>query len=580
MKEKAGRVLNFIQELLQILMSHGAVVYMVLMMVMLPLYFEQGYGYIATDKAGFFCNVGVNIGKVLLPLFILYAITTIAVNHAKNRNFFGNDLEKNLVKQSICKISAVDFFVGLYGLALILSYACSDYKADALWGTSGWYMGLCPQLIWIGSYFLIAKFWIPGKWMFYLLFPVGLVVFVLGYLNRFGYYPIEMEYASASYISTIGNINWYCGYVVPVLFAGVGVLWKFPRKEKRIAENNGETAQKGRVFLRGAAYVSLCIFVLVGFATLITQGSASGILALGVMMLCLFYLSVKDGRSMLQFWVIAGLASLACVVTMAVRLKFPGAITFSDPFVDLLTTGWIPIALTLVSFVGMIGSVKWNRVNVKIWKRTAILCVTLVSCILVVYVLLLTVNTIYPGSIGKLSEYEVFTFTGSWGSNRGATWRAAVMCFGEQDFLHKLVGVGPDAMWVYIMTDGSGELTGMIKDTFGNLRLTNAHNEWLNILVNMGLLGVISFVGIIVSAIVTFFKEKETGIPIACALGILAHTFNNIFSFQQVLNMTVLFLLLGMGSAISATRRSGAGFPEQSSHVPVSEPGCREDMPD
>ena len=36
--------------------------------------------------------------------------------------------------------------MGVYGAALVLSYLCSDYKEDALWGAvNGWYMGFMPR---------------------------------------------------------------------------------------------------------------------------------------------------------------------------------------------------------------------------------------------------------------------------------------------------------------------------------------------------------------------------------------------------------------------------------------------------
>lgn len=84
------------------------------------------------------------------------------------------------------------------------------------------------------------------------------------------------------------------------------------------------------------------------------------------------------------------------------------------------------------------------------------------------------------------------------------------MCFGEQNFLHKLFGVGPDAMSGYLYQDGSRKLQLLMEETFGaSLVLTNAHNEWLTVLVDTGILGLISYAGIFVSAIVSFLKKKR-----------------------------------------------------------------------
>lgn len=550
MVKKSQKMLSDVCDVLHMLLNYGIMIYMLLIIVVLPFYFKQGYGRIATDKLTFFCKISLNIGKVLIPTLILYAITSIAANYSKIGSFIKTLFSKTGIKKIICKISAIDFFVGMYGVSVVLSYLCSDYKEIALWGTSGWYMGFIPQMILVCGYFLIVRFWEPKKWVFCLIFPVAAVVFVLGYLNRFGYYPIEMAYANGSFISTIGNINWYCSYVVPVLFVGIGLFWW---------QDIEEDAKKPKIkTLRILGKTALGIYIFLGFATLVTQGSASGIFALGVMMAVLFCLSARDMYHMRQFWMVALLLSAGCLLSMVVRNWFPEAITIQEGIIDLLTQGEIPIIMTLVSCVGLLWtlwSCKKKKRNDKFLKRTAILCATLVSCIAVVYAILLTINTLNPGALGKFSEYGIFTFSDDWGSKRGATWKVGALCFWEQDFLHKLVGVGPDAMWPYINANSSETLTELVQKNFGTkLMLTNAHNEWLTVLVNYGILGLASFAGMIVSAVRTYFKYSKASavtakIATACALGILSHTINNMFSFQQVMNVTMLFLLLGMGRA-------------------------------
>ena len=133
------------------------------------------------------------------------------------------------------------------------------------------------------------------------------------------------------------------------------------------------------------------------------------------------------------------------------------------------------------------------------------------------------------------------------------------MCFGEQNFLHKLFGVGPDAMSGYLYQDGSRKLQLLMEETFGaSLVLTNAHNEWLTVLVDTGILGLISYAGIFVSAIVSFLKKEKGGKqePLVLAAGfcMLAYTVNNMFSFQQTMNVTTMFMILGMAERIAKNR--------------------------
>lgn len=52
----------------------------------------------------------------------------------------------------------------------------------------------------------------------------ALLVFGLGLLNRFDVYPIASLRGDRSFISTLGNINWYCGFLAVFLPVGMGLL--------------------------------------------------------------------------------------------------------------------------------------------------------------------------------------------------------------------------------------------------------------------------------------------------------------------------------------------------------------------
>ena len=88
----------------------------------------------------------------------------------------------------------------------------------------------------------------------------------------------------------------------------------------------------------------------------------------------------------------------------------------------------------------------------------------------------------------------------------------------------------------------------MVNDFFAGNRLTNAHNEWLTILVDMGVLGAVSYAGMMISAIRSFLRAgKESALAGACGFCVLAYTVNNMFSFQQVMNISTMFVILGIG---------------------------------
>lgn len=512
-------------------------IYMLLVIGVMPIYYREGFLHIGSDKATFFRHISVSTGWFILPVLILSLIFGIR-EHRKIQ----------------IKLSMTDRFALLYGASLLLSYLCSSYRKETLWGAGGWFMGLLPQLFLLASYFLISRFWEVRKWMLLLFLPVSAVVFTLGLLNRFGIFPLDMKLVNVQFISTIGNINWYCGYLVSVFFGGCYLLWQMPGFEKK---------QRWKWLL-------LMAYVAIGFATLITHGSMSGLVTLVVMLMVFFCLSVKSCRRMMLFWQQVLLLSVVCLFTMIGRRFLGWQITYTDSVVDLLTESLLPVAMCLVAaiFVGLLWH--WEKKKaypVRLFQTGAKLLVAGSAVAAVAVIIMLVANTLHPGILGPLSQVSLFTFSPTWGSNRATTWKAGLMCFGEQNLLHKLIGVGPDGMSAYLYSDGSSALRQMVAEVFGTNSLTNAHNEWITMLVNMGLVGCAGFVGMMVSGIYHYIKSGLVCTNVsegkdfhklilgACGCCLLAYTINNMFSFQQCMSGATIFVILGVGEAISRKNR-------------------------
>lgn len=518
-------MLEFLKEGIGLLVS----IYMLLLMIGMPLYFTDGYARIGTNKYEFFHKTGVGAVVILLPLSIIYLAVwwykTYKVENSEAGPFAG--------------FSLTDEFVAGYGVAVLLSYFFSAYReagdyGDVWNGTTGWFMGACSQLMFVGIYFVVSRFWKGKRGLPILWLPVTFFVFVLGILNRFEIRPIEMKNASVEFISTIGNINWYCGYLVILLFGGVYYFW---------------TKEEKAMWVR----ILLAIWLVVGFAALITQGSRSGILALLAGFMGLYLLSMKDGGKLEKFFLCCSCFGGACTGVYILRKYFGEQYNYDDGLWNYFTNHWLAVLLLVVTVL------TWLLVKVLNGKgkfpERIFTGLGYVGCVTVLLgimgcIVLLVMNTRNPGSIGALSENSFFTFNYTWGSNRGATWMAAWKCFADQDLWSKLVGIGPDGMVMYINSGDNPELLQMVREVFGHLNLTNAHNEWFTILVNEGLLGMITYAGIMISAMVRFFKGgKVSALAGACGMAVLAYTANNMFSFQQALATSTMFLVLGMGEA-------------------------------
>lgn len=525
----AETLCNFSRFLCDIVIS----VYLCVILAVLPLY-NRGYAQIGTDKENFFIKTMTYAGEFLLPMFVLWLILRVIVaKQKKELPVFWK------IPESIWRtLNITDKFAALYGISVVLSYVFTRYRGEALWGTVSWRMGMWTQLGAVIVYFMVSRMWHGKDWVPALILPVSVVVFSLGYLNKFELCPVDKEIINSSFISTIGNINWYCGYLVTVLFGGVYLLWKM-----------GPGFNRKKLILMG--------YVTIGFASLATQGSTSGIVTFAVVMFVLLGVSVGDAGKMECFWQEMTLFSVACLVTYVLRsLNVFSQELVLEEITNILTFSAVSVIMTIVSvlMLCLIHRMRSTQhYSVKVWS-TIYRCVAIViSVVIVLIFVLIGINTLSGGALtGNVADPDVakwMTFSGDWGSNRGATWSAGAGCFREADLLHKLFGVGPDCMYAFLSNEGSPELQNMVYERFYGNRLTNAHNEWLTILVDMGILGLVSYAGMMISVVRNFLREGDkSALAGACGFCVLAYTVNNMFSFQQVMNISTMFVIMGIGA--------------------------------
>ena len=509
----------------------GISIYLCVTLVVLPLY-NRGYAQIGTDKENFFIKTLTYAGKGLLPLFLLWLIFRLVT--AVQRKELP---ELRAIPGSLWKsLGVTDKFAALYGISVVLSYVFTRYREEALWGTASWRMGMWMQLGAIIVYFMVSRMWQRKDWIVALILPVSAIVFFLGYMNKFQLCLVDKEIINSSFISTVGNINWYCGYLVTVLFGAIYLL----RMEEHFTWKKWV----------------LMIYVAIGFASLATQGSSSGIVTFAVVMFVLFGMSVADRTKMECFWQEMTLFSGACLVTYALRIcNVFSRELIQEGITDVLTFSAVSIIMTIVSatmlwVVHRVG--RAQRYSEKVWRRIYRGIAIAVPAIIVLGLLLILINTVLGGALtGNVTDPELInwlTFDSDWGSARGATWAAGARCFWEADFLHKIFGVGPDCMYSFLANEGSADLQNMVNERFYGNRLTNAHNEWLTILVNTGVLGLVSYAGMMISAIRNFLHAgKKSALVGACGFCVLAYTVNNMFSFQQVMNISTMFVIMGIG---------------------------------
>ena len=505
------------KNILRLFCGAGVYVFLFFLVLVYSLYAPEGYIQIATNKYLFYRKLCLITAAVMIPSVLLYYMAP----HRKG------------VRRVVDNISATDIFVLLYLLVNIISFVGTEYREEALWGTSGWYMGFGMQLFFIGTYFLVSRFYDGRIDVLPFFMTATFVVFLWGLLNRFSIYPIDMQYDNEQFISSMGNINWFCGFWS--IFFVIGVVLYLITENRRMRIFSG-------------------IFSVLSLGLGAVEGSDSAFLSMCVVFYFLFLISFQKAEYMKR-WLELGIFYCAACQVMRIIVTIDKKSLSMDT-----TTMWIMLGnLTLAALILLCAlRIYIGKANEKydedeqwirkwIWLKYAVIGLT--TGVLIVYLILLIYNTRAPGSLGALSKYTIFLFDGHWGSARGATWRDGFAIYRTFSFRERLFGVGQDCFAIHGY--GIPELAARLKEEWPGSRLTNAHNECITHLVNVGIFGMLSFIGIFWSSFKRLLERAaKEPLCFVFAASVLSYFIHNQFSFAQVLNTPYIYMMLGLGESL------------------------------
>ncbi len=477
--------------------------YIIVILAAVPLYTNGTYYLIGDTKYLVYRNVSI----LCLGLWLLVTLGT-AGRKLIERGGRGAWKTTGL-------FSTVDVAVLSYGVCVLLSALHSAYAQTAWLGYRDWYMGALSQLFFVGSYFFLSRNYSGSAVPIYLEEAALAAVSLLAFVNRLGMDPIgvyapytERNWEYSHMLSTVGNINWLCGYL--------GVAAAFPLAGYLSSTNIKRTAP---LFAVSAGTLAL----------LLLQGSDTGILlTLAALGLCfLIGLTPLYRRHMKAFaqkgaLLAAAVALLVGAMGQGMRLRGTiQAMPADSPLQGQLTWGgWWWMALFFAALFLAIRVLP---------ERTLRVSVSLMA--------VLAGTGVLAGAVWYLAGHP---FDGSWGSGRGSLWTAAWRGFREAGWLQKLIGAGPDCFAEYIYRIMSAQDVSQIGGYWKGSIYANAHNEWLTLLVDVGVLGAAAYLAVMVTALGRY-RGMLLGI-----FAVVLYVLNSLVSFQQVMNVPILFAALGL----------------------------------
>ena len=481
-------------------------IYILLLCGFLPLYMNSGYYMLGEAKA--LCYLIISIP------FVIILVAGQLISRWKARREVIEELTE--LKRPV---SIAEFF--LYGtlFSCVISFAFSVDKGMAFLGYEGWRNGLLTMFIALAVCIIIGKKGFFNSYILILFFLIPFFEFILAILNRMSIYPFYITGQNPSFLATLGNINWFSGFLSVWVPLGVGCMFV----QKRLS---------WRFWLAG-------IYTLAGLIALFLQGSDGAALIVIACYSLLAWFSLNDRDRFKSFLIQIMVLGLSMTVVDILTLLAGSAYSYDrNLLVDICRSHAGVIMIAAAFFIYRISRL-FEVIKVSFFSR--------------VYKWIFGIIFVAGVAVGAF--FFITGFGDDFGNGRGIIWRMCTEIYMGLSPWQKLVGIGQDCLDSYAMNDPYW--SSSFYNVFEGAVLTNAHCELLTVLIERGLLGAITYLGLFIATIYQLVKckEKESA-AVICALPIFSYFIYDQISFMQVTSMPYCFILIGIANSLTKIRNS------------------------
>ena len=493
------------------MMDVAAYVYMFLLLGVYPLVYDDHYFNITITKYHFFMFAS---GVYLILAILGYIV------EANMRQYYHY---KPLLTESISKkrYFRPEFWMLAFLMANLFAWFCAPDKKDAFYGTQGRHMGLLAYFILAAVFLLLAFRYRPHMVCFVVFSASSAFAYIVAICQHMENDFLDLKYHIAEnqytkFISTFGNINIYACFLsisIPVFLA----VYVFAKEwyYRMIA---------GTMLVVGG------INILISNSDSVFVGLFAGFFVLGI-------LAYMQGRLRYfcsgVFWVMMGNLILGVINRYAVTRydEKRGGLAIVLNRLDFALFACI-VVLVVYLLVRLAGKVWRNKLESLNKKKVVWIFCSACAVFFVVFVI-----------FGIKSGSSFFRFDDKWGSYRGYIWRKIVEVYGDAPAVNKLFGYGNETVRVTLKSVCYNEMvsvTGKVYD--------NAHNELLQYLFTLGIVGLLSYLGLVISSVVYMIKNAHRHIWICVCIGATVSYFaQSILNLNQPITTPYFFAFLAMG---------------------------------
>lgn len=494
-----------------------------LILCVFPLYYRDYYFDILDAKYLFYW-------LSVIILFLVFVISKICILYFDKKNHESVYFKS---MRDIWRLTAVDKFLAAFVLICIVSTLQSDYVFESFTGNKGRYSGLFLILMYTISYFIVSKYFCFRHWVMDLFLLSGILVCLFGITDYFRMDLLHFkELVRAKqrdlFTSTIGNINTYTSYVALIMASATTLFTIHKNWYKKI-------------------WYFICM--IISFFAIIMGVSDNAYLALAALFVFLPLYAFRTKSGLKSYFV--SIASFFMVVQCIdlINQNQAGKTLLLDSVFQLIVSShrldkivvwlWLIVAGLYVSDYILKDQIKYSG------KKVCLAWLVLVVLLALGIVYILIDANIGAGAkrYGRISHYLIFN--DEWGTHRGYIWRNGIENYMDFPIRHKIFGYGPETFSLLSIASNKRECVDLYQQIFDN-----AHNEYIQYFITIGPLGLISYLGFLISAGIRMVKRGvQNPSVMAIVFSIICYSAQAAVNINLPIVAPVLLTLLMVGLA-------------------------------
>lgn len=517
---------------LRFTVNHALVtLYTILMFTLFPLFLTNYYQSARRDKFWLFVVVtgivGVSVGVIALVQYL-----SKNSPHNKQLNTYYDSFNLNLTDIGMLAFLGINL-VSTIGATLTAENSVESFS-KLLLGSYGRNMGLLMILMIAVCYFVVSRFFFYKKYVIYFMF-IGMTV--MSFVAIVNFYHIDIlgifaKYQSnanvqANFTSTIGNKNYLSAMITVALPFSAGLA----------------VATKDKT-LRILAYISTGL----QFMGLLVATSDGGFLgcfaAFAVMLVIVSRDRIKLSKFFFCLAVMMFSAKLLWLFDLIMNKNNKGYTSFSEIFVyNNFVFILIPLFVGLAVLCGFAKNENVQRIGSKIAFIGSFTLVAIGAvAVIVMFIYYSLIDT--TSTLGSFTRF--FRFDETWGTHRGFMWIKSFELMKDFNPWEILFGTGPDTFYNEFAIFFDELLT-----KYGDSSTNAAHNVYINYLVTTGVLGLLSYLLFVGSAIVNSVKNaKVNPLALMCVGVIVAYAAQDVVNIANPVNTPWFIMFIALSESV------------------------------